>query len=307
MESARGNRITEVLRTLQQNTSGPQRISHRFGRRGEFGIRVASTIEDRLAAWRLAYRVYRREGYAPQHHSGLWYSIFDALPQTVTCTAEQDRRTIGAITLVPDSPLGLPAEETFPEEVAALRAAGARMAESVALVQDCQAERAGARVVNKLLELTCLVPARVLKCTHMICTVNPRHARYYTRLMRFRQRGGLRNCARVSAAPAVFLVLAMRDVRRHVLQARKPGTRRTLYRSFISEDQSEALASEIRRRHRPLAPAELRTYFAEQRRLLQELATPSLQHLARQYPGYDFETIIRSERENGTRELEAVS
>ena len=54
----------------------------RFGPAGEFGIRLAESSEDRRRAWALAYRVYLEKEYAKPNPQELWYSIFDALPQT---------------------------------------------------------------------------------------------------------------------------------------------------------------------------------------------------------------------------------
>jgi len=254
-----------------------------FGAEGEFSVQAAASLAELKTAWRLAGRVYGGMGYARGEGRELWYSLHDAVPEAVTCTVERRKRPLGAITLVPDSPCGLPAERTFPQEVNRLRAAGRRLAESVSLVQESSSESAGARVVRKLLELTCLVPRRVLGATDMICTVNPRHLSYYRRLMRFEQLGGVHYCQRVGGAPAVFLVLDLERAAGYAAEARLPGSRRTLYRGFMDEESSERVARAIRARPRRITREEFVKCFVLDRRLLREASARARAYLSRCY------------------------
>jgi hypothetical protein len=321
-------RLTECLRCLEKEADLAAGGGCRFGPAGEFSVRVASSIEDRLAAWALAYRVYREKEYAEPNPQRLWYSIHDALPETVTvlverkaegCGLEAEGTTaspattipasppalglqpsasaalIGAVTVVPDSPLGLPADAVFPEETRRLRDTGARLAEAVSLVQGGLSERAGMLVAAKLCEFTCLVAQRLLDATDLVITVNPRHENYYRRVMLFGRRGSEAACDKVSGAPAVFLTLNFTEMQRHIERTELPDAPRTIYRRFMKPGEAGAVAAALSRQHRPLDEGALRRYFVEERQLIQLAHADSRRHLHEIYQVRDLEGMGRPE------------
>jgi hypothetical protein len=293
---------------------------YRFGPSGEFSVRLASTTEDRWAAWALAYRVYREKGYAEPNPQGLWYSIHDALPGTVTVLVERQETTghrlqdaglrlsdhedpkpdaqgpepavlIGAVTVVPDSPIGLPADKVFPEETGRLRASGAKLAEAVSLVQGNLSDRAGMLVAAKLCEFTCLVAERLLGATDLVITVNPRHESYYRRVMLFERCGAEAPCDKVSGAPAVFLSLNFTEMQRHIERSDLPGAPKTIYRRFMKSGEAEAAAATLRRQMRPLDEAPLRRFFQEERPLLGQATPEGRAHIQDCHLAWDFEIV----------------
>jgi hypothetical protein len=165
--------------------------------------------------------------------------------------------------VVPDSPLGLPADKVFPEETGRLRASGAKLAEAVSLVQGRLSERAGMLVAAKLCEFTCLAAGRLLGATDLVITVNPRHESYYRRVMLFDRRGAEAPCDKVSGAPAVFLTLNFAEMQRHIERTELPEAPRTIYRRFMKPAAAGAAAAHLGRQRRPLDEAALRRYFVE--------------------------------------------
>ena len=75
-----------------------------FGRNNEYRLKVAASIEERKKAWELTYALYLAKGYAKPNEQSLWYSIFDAMPDTLTFVAEREGRTWEALSLT-----GMPA------------------------------------------------------------------------------------------------------------------------------------------------------------------------------------------------------
>jgi len=333
-------RLTECLRALTRRLEEDlvRESVHRFGPGGEFQVRVASSAEDRRRAWALAYRVYLEKEYAAPNPQGLWYSLHDALPETVTVLVERQEAVsggqqaasgkqmptahgaqptdvlptthrllptlIGAVTIVPDSRIGLPADATFPQETARMRAEGRRLAEAVSLVQAGVSERAGMMVVAKLCELTCLVARRVLGATDLVITVNPRHEDYYRRVMFFERRGGEAGCDKVRGAPAVFLTLSFADMARHIADSREPGAPRTIYRRFMPEEESAELAGRIGAGRRPLDEAALRRYFAVERALLSDAPQAARMHLADCYLAYNLDRFAPALSSRDSAELQ---
>jgi hypothetical protein len=167
------------------------------------------------------------------------------------------------VTVVPDSPLGLPADAVFPGETRRLRDSGARLAEGISLVQAGLSERAGMLVVAKLCEFTCLVAQRLLGATDLVCTVNPRHEDYYRRVMLFGRRGAEAPCDKVSGAPAVFLTLNFTEMQRHIERTELPDAPRTIYRRFMKPGEVGAVAAALRRQLRPMTERELGYFFTD--------------------------------------------
>ena len=273
------HRLPECLRLLENQRGFDAEGDCRFGPEDEFCVRLATSAEDRRRAWALAYRVYLEKGYAQPNAQELWYSVHDALPNTLTILVERGDELIGAGTDVPDSPRGLPADAVFPEEMRRLRAEGRRLFEAVSLVQGAVSERTGILVVAKLHEMLCLVGERLLGGTDLVCTVNPRHEAYYRRLMLFERRGGETSCGKVSGAPAVFLTLNMADVRQHVERAGLPDAPKSIYRRFIGPAQAQAVAERLRRQHRPLDEAAIRRFFVHERPLLNQVSPEQFAHI----------------------------
>ena len=102
-----------------------------FGSCGDCEIRVASSIEDRRRAWELVYRIYAEKGYAENDSQGLWYGIHDALPETTTFIVEREGEVVSALSVVFDSPLGLPSDNLYGPELDLMRGQGRRLCEIV--------------------------------------------------------------------------------------------------------------------------------------------------------------------------------
>jgi N-acyl amino acid synthase FeeM len=293
------SRITRILRDLETQSIQRQPRSTRsaLGGRDQYQIRTANGTEDRVTAWRLAYNAYCQKGYVTPNAQRLWYSIFDALPRTVTLLAERCRQAMGTVTIVPDSPLGLPADETFADLTDRMRTSGLRLAEAVSMVQAELSERAGMVVISKLCELTCLVARGILEATTLIITVNPRHERYYRDAMLFRRHGPVRDCGRVSGAPAVLLSLDLTSLARYVEDSGLAQTRRNIYRRFMPAGQAEDVIRHISRAVTPLDEAALRKYFVEERQLLPAMPPTARHHFEDCYPFYNLAPATSDTRE----------
>ncbi|HOX06003.1 MAG TPA: radical SAM protein [Planctomycetota bacterium] len=269
------SRLTEALRNLEEQ-DGHTSAGYRFGADGAYSIRVAASAEDRRKAWRLAYRVYRGKDYAGPNAQELWYGLHDALPGTTTLLVERQEpagssRTqsvpVAALTLVFDSPLGLPADELYRSELDGLRAGGRKLCEIVSLVSIETDLRRGAEIMKHLFKLAYLVAHHLEGATDFLITVNPRHVSFYKRMLLMTEAGPERAYAKVGGAPAVLLgldlVAAWETYREHF--GHLDGDR-NLYRFFL--DRAGELREWLRGARRPLDEASLRRYFVEERPLL---------------------------------------
>lgn len=289
----RPSTVSQVLRAIREEAelgAGTSGLGHTegsdcpdFSCAGcSFGI--AASMEDRRRVWSLAFQIYREMGYATNDSSGLWYGLHDALPQTVTFFARRDERVVAALTLVFDSPLQLPADEIYAEEMEHLRAAGRRPCELVSLVSEEKDLRVGVELIKHLFKLAYLTAWRLERASDFVITVNPRHVPFYERMLLFERLGAERSCAKVSGAPAVALRLNLETAEARY-RARYAGSmgERSLLRFFVNEREPGILAW-IRAHRRPLDRISLRRHFVSERPLLPDAARMHRDYIEEQFP-----------------------
>ena len=81
-------------------------------------IRVANRFKLRQKAYEFVYNVYLDEGYINKENSKLRLSIYHALPDTTTFIAEDHKGNFcGTLTMVFDSPIGLPSDLQYKREI----------------------------------------------------------------------------------------------------------------------------------------------------------------------------------------------
>ncbi len=119
----------------------------------------------------------------------------------VTLLATHNGTTVGTMTLRFDSPRGLNVDEACSAVVGALRAAGGVACELTCLALAPEADSQATLAV--LFRLAYFIGDK-LDVTDVFIEVNPRHERFYKRVLGFDTAAGERMCPRVQA-PAVLL------------------------------------------------------------------------------------------------------
>lgn len=123
--------VKPIEKEILQSTSLAKGI-HFFG--DKIAFYIANRLEFRQKAYEYIYRIYCRKGYANTKTDGLWLSLYDALPDTTTFFAENDNGKLrGALTVVPDSPIGLPADSIYKKEIDSLRNSKREICELISL------------------------------------------------------------------------------------------------------------------------------------------------------------------------------
>ena len=276
----------------------------RFGAGGEFVLRMAVSGADRLTCWKLVYDEYLAHGYTHDLPLPYRYTAHDALPDTGTFLVERDGEPVGTITVYPDSPLGLPAEEVFRTDVEPIREAG-RSPVEIGRLTIAPAFAKDRQVLMKTLEIPFLCARRVMGATDVVITVNPKHQNFYNRMMLFETLSGEKTYGSVCGAPAVLMRVDLGFQGRVIRWVHGEGAcpagdlpRHTIYRSFWNEAEERAVEERIRRIRQPLPAEFLRRYFVRERRLI-----PSLKSSLR----YLFEACYRGYGLTGVGELVGVS
>ena len=220
----------------------------RAGERGErvFRIRSADSYMVRSAANALLQERYAWRGY---HAVSL---PSDQTSNRITLTASENDETIGTITVALDSPEGLSAEDAFPAEIAALRADDQRVCEFTKLAID--PDTGSKRVLAALFHVAYIVAHRMRGYDELVMEVNPRHVRYYQRMLGALVIGEER-LNRFVNAPAVLLSLPFDYIREQIAvfggQPETSADERSLYPFAFSHDEELGIIGRLMTAQKP--------------------------------------------------------
>src|ERR1700731_2138959 len=169
----------------------------------DFGLATdRHTLEQ---AFRLQHDQYVAHGYMDAHPSGWRLSLHNALSATRVFVARCGGRVVGTMTLIADSPLGLPMDKIYSDELRRLRDAGRNLAEVSALAIDPAYQASGVPILLRLIRMLVIYAAQTV--SDLCITVNPHHAAFYRKAFHFQDIGGLKQYGKVNGAPALALRL----------------------------------------------------------------------------------------------------
>jgi len=208
-----------------------------------FKIRAADSHGHRSSASILINRMYATRGYTT---TGL---PSQPVPNRITLMASESDETIGTITVGFDSSAKLHVDDLFSEEVDALRAQGRRVCEFTKLAMDSVVK--SKRVLASLFHTAYIYSHRLKGFQDLLIEVNPRHVRYYERMLGFQVKSGERLNTRVNA-PAVLLALDFAHAHEQIARfGGKPelgSSERSLYPYFFSVAEEAGIVSRLRYR-----------------------------------------------------------
>ncbi|RMF86409.1 MAG: hypothetical protein D6741_21950 [Planctomycetota bacterium] len=212
----------------------------------QLDYRIARTLGERVSALGLVYQAYRRAGLIEPNPHGVRVTPYHLLDSTtVFLAAQKDADPVFTMSLVGDDSLGLPMESIYPAEIGERRDRGTRMAEVSCLAADPARGGGGFDVFIHLCRLM-TVHALWNGYDELVVAVHPRHAKFYRRMLGFRDFGDLREYPCVKDHPAVALYLDL-----HALDRLLPPR---LYRflmqaEYTPEQVAGARLSEADRKH----------------------------------------------------------
>jgi hypothetical protein len=152
-----------------------------------------------------------------------------------TLAAVEEGSPIGSITVSFDSPAGLSVDDAFRTEVDELRKEGRRICEFVRLAVDPTVGTK--RVLAALFHVAYIVAHRLRGYDTLLIEVNPRHVRYYQRMLGFNRLSEERLNRSVNA-PAVLLGVdfsyVMKQIGEFGGQFERMSAERSLYPAFFS-------------------------------------------------------------------------
>lgn len=215
-----------------------------------FKIKAADTASRRSLATRLLEHRYLWRGYQqvalPTDQSVYRFSLAAIERDTI----------IGTITVSMDGPHGLSADDAFAPELNELRAEGHRVCEFGKLAID--PITGSKRVLAALFHVAYIVAHRVRGFDTLVIEVNPRHVKYYERMLGLTALGAER-LNRAVRAPAVLLSTPFSEIMRQIGEfggsPERAGDERSLYPFAFSIAEEASIISRLAAARR--TPAEL--------------------------------------------------
>jgi len=235
--------------------------------------RTAETYEELKEAYALVYRNYLERRYCTPHPSLMRYTLHNASPDAITFVSMADDTITGTVSVIADSPLGLPCESGFPVEIDSLRDSGRWVAEAVSLSNGRP---------NDLFKLV-FGYCKYLRVDDILVTCHPEHAPFYKGYLKFKQISNKHMLASVNNNPAVLLRLDMSctdEIAREYSMLRK---------QFV-DDPISTLVYDRRFRH---TTGTFEDLFVYKRELLKEATAKEVRYLAACYPEIAVYNIIK--------------
>lgn len=205
----------------------------------KFKVRLADSEGRRSSA---SYLIRKRYGWRG-------YAVSNPLPgpNHITLTGSDDEQTLATISVGMDSQQGLLVEDLYRDRIEQLRATGARLCEFTKLAVEKNDQ--SMEVLSMMFHIAYMFAFRINGCSDLMVEVNPRHIRFYERMLGFTQFGEERLCARVGA-PAVLLWLrlayAKDQIARYGGHREQAGRVRSLYPFFFSPAEEEGILGRLR-------------------------------------------------------------
>ena len=209
--------------------------------RTRYGLRSPEGSDGRSGASLLIERMYAWRGY-----QGARLEADD--PHRITLTAADAGEVVGTLTIGIDAGRGLMADDMYKEELDTFRRDGAKLCEVTKLAFDhtVQSRHALASVFH----LAFIYAREMHGCTDAVIEVNPRHRRFYERMLGFRQVGELKTNARVNA-PSYLLHVSLAYVAQQVEAVGGAFSRgvdtgaRSFYPYFFSPEEERGIAARL--------------------------------------------------------------
>ena len=211
--------------------------SDEFG--NPFDVRLADDPGHRTRASSLLQRRYAWRGYAA--------APIERHARQLTLAAFADDATVATITAALDREDGLFVSRLYPAEVQSLRDEGRRLCEFTKLAVD-ESVRSHT-VLGAIFHVACLYVINLHRCTDALIEVNPRHVRFYQRMLGFERIGEQRLDPAVGA-PAVLMRLDLahcaREIERLGGRRRSVEGERSFYPYFFGRDDARQILARLR-------------------------------------------------------------
>lgn len=273
------------MNTLAEHIHSKKGLPSSFDR---IKCRVARTREELEKAYNLVYKEYYKRAYTSEIPSRMRFSIHNALPETTTFVAVTDSSEIASTaTIIPDSPLGLPMDKIYTNELNQLRNQGKKLCEISMLASDSRqlSREPLSSPLKRLLPLFMLFKAvldyslSMLKTDIMCITIHPKYKDAFNELA-FRDLSGIKSYPDANGAPAIGMCVDMHALPRDFSL---PGKEK-LYEIFVLNTTDPARF--IRKMTHTLQ--DLQYFFLEKSEIFKSAPPAQVEYVKSRYYPYSY-------------------
>ncbi|MGB0127669.1 MAG: hypothetical protein WBP72_08520 [Rhodocyclaceae bacterium] len=270
--------------------------SYTFGPLNEYRVVVANDGHSRARALSLVYGVYLAAGLTAPRASRMILSCHDAVPDSTAFLVERldtgsKASAVASLSLVPDSTLGLPMDESEHPRLAQLRSEGRRLVELVKLATVGATEQAWSKrhrprelILRHLFKLAYLTARHIEKATDLIIAVAPPQEHYFRNVLLFESLSGAPDAVREKSSLSVPLRLRLDEAEQRFESRYGPKSGSgNLFRFFVGPRNAETLLWLKSVRHR-LGAKDVHYLFTERSQLLKKADEATRRALVSFYP-----------------------
>ena len=217
-----------------------------------YRLLVADSRVTRERVWRLAHRAYCQRGhFSPDQDGGVYTLPHDTDSETLTLLVEdQTGADVATVTLVFDSPRGLPCECIYKSELNVLRSENRRIVE-VARLAFCTRQSLPKMLLVRLFNIIYIYARLIKGYTDFVVEVVPHHSGFYKRLLKFEPCGPNRKWALGQNSVVTLLRLDLELARQEIERFRFEPCNSNLYAESMTRAGEEAVIEFFSKAHCP--------------------------------------------------------
>ncbi len=148
-----------------------------------YTFKIAETKEELEEAFKILHDAYVDIGFMSPHDSGMRVTVYHAIPQTTTVIAKYKEDVIGTVSIIRESPLGLPLDEDF--DVSKVIKNSKNRAEISALAIHKKFRGNSGAVLLGLVKYICNYCTRYLEVDAVQIATSPARRDFYEALLSF--------------------------------------------------------------------------------------------------------------------------
>ncbi len=179
-------------------------------RQKKLRFKIAETISEFEGAYCLVHDLYVQEGYLDPQPGGMRVTSFSLEPGAITFIGCAENDVLLTVTLFTDARLGLPMDSLYKAELDMLRNGNRRIAEVGALAVKSSAKLKFHSPVMQLFKFLLLYVWRHLQVDDLLVVINPKHRKFYEKVLSFRSIGQQKAYDYVRGNPAIALRLDLK-------------------------------------------------------------------------------------------------
>lgn len=274
-----------------------------FGKSGQYEIDVACDLKSKIEAYELVYNIYRMSviDYAYEHKSNMWYSIFNASPNTITLIVRNNtlKKIIATLTIVIDSELSLPLSESYPAQLNELRLNNRKCAEIISLVID-EAALYSSEILIQLFKFSYLISKKIFQSTDLLIMIKPKHSLFYIKKLAFEKIGDVVICKKIKNKPVALFRLNLLEAEKIALKEMPNEStvlkyNKGIYKSFVQVENSNTilflLKSKVEKSEMTIS--DLKYLFLSSKKILQKYPAEKIYYLSNMYRNKNTKSFLR--------------